>query len=236
MVRLKEGMIFGKPSGKMKNVVYRIMNGQPFASKRPLKYNASKSKAAVSQRAKFAVAVEFAKYINSISVLSNIWKAAKIKGTTSFNRLIKFNLKYVNEKSPTMDNLIIPGDCPKNLLKFPSGDLLFCPEEKMVKIIFSSTAEETDYNRDYDLVFVFMFYNPVNKKEKYFLLDYRQENLKLNPEKNEIIINLDLTVLKKASKYNYLVIYFSAITCKSGNLSYLWSNTLAKEFPLGKII
>ncbi|MGA9293938.1 MAG: hypothetical protein WBV81_15190, partial [Ignavibacteriaceae bacterium] len=111
MIRLKEGMIFGKPSGKMKNVVYRIMNGQPFASKRPLKYNASKSKAAVSQRTKFAVAVEFAKFVNSIPALSNIWKKAEIKGTTSFNRIIKFNLKYVNEKSPTVNNLITPGNC-----------------------------------------------------------------------------------------------------------------------------
>ena len=93
MVRIKDHSILAKPSGKVKNIVYRVMNGKTFASHRPLKYNASKSQVAVSQRSKFAVAIKFAKYVNSIPVLSNIWKEAEIKGTTSFNRIVKFNIR-----------------------------------------------------------------------------------------------------------------------------------------------
>ncbi len=236
MVRLKEGIIFGKPSGKIKNVVYRVMNGKPFASNRPLKYNASKSKAAVAQRSKFAVTVEFAKYVNSIPVLLNIWKAAKIKGTTSFNRIMKFNLKNVNEKFPTAHNIITPADCAKNFLRFPFNDLFFYPKEKLIKIPLSFINDEAIYNHEYDLVFVFMFYHPVNKKEKYFLFDYREENIKLTKDMKEIKIDIDLTLSKKTSKYNNLVIYFSASTFEGGSMKYLWTKPYSKEFPLGKII
>lgn len=236
MVKIKDTTIFGKPSGKIKDKVYRVMNGQLFASARPAKYNASKSRAAVSQRSKFAVTIEFAKFINSIQVLSNIWKEAKIKGTTSFNRIIKFNLKNVNEKYPTVNNIITPAGCTKNLLNFPFNNLLFYPDEKMIKIPLVEITDQTIYNFELGLIFVFLFIQPVNKKEKFFLLDYREENLKLTNETEEIIIDLDLTLLKKASKYNNLVIYFSASAFVGQTSKYIWSKPYSKEFSLGKII
>jgi len=236
MVRIKDTSILGKPSGKMKNVVYRVMNEQTFASNRPLKYNASKSKAAVFQRSKFAVTIEFAKYVNSIPVLSNIWKEARIKGTTSFNRLVKFNIKNVNDKSPAVNNIITPAGCTKNLLNFPFNDLLLNAKEKKIKLPLIIIGDETIYNHEYDLVFVFMFYQPVNKKEKFFFLDYREEDNNLTEDLTEIIIDLDSTLLKKASKYNSLVIYFSASRFIGGSLKYIWSKPYSKEFPLGKFI
>ncbi len=236
MVRIKDTSILGKPSGKMKNVVYRVMNGQPFASNRPVKYNASKSKAAVYQRSKFAVSIEFAKYVNSIQVLSNIWKNANIAGTTSFNRIVKFNLNNVNDRSPTGNNIITPANYEKNLLKFPFNDLLFYADKKMIKLPLIRVNDETIYNYEYDLVFMFMFYQPVNKKEKFFLLDYMEEHFNLIKDLKEININPDLTLLKKASKYNNLVIYFSASRFVDGKLKYIWSKPFSKEFSLGKII
>ncbi len=109
MVRITAGLL-KHASGKMENMVYRKMNGNTFASKRPQKYNISTSKGAVSRRAKFACVIEFAKYVNSIPTCKNIWKAAKIKGTTSFNRLVKYNSQYTGEKSPSIHNIIAPAE------------------------------------------------------------------------------------------------------------------------------
>ena len=103
----------------------------------------------------------------------------------------------------------------------------------MIKLPLIRTDDENFYNHEYDLVF--MFYQPANKKEKSFLLDYREENLELTKDNGEIKIDLDLTLLRKASKYNNLIIYFSASTFVEGNLKYLWIKPYSKEFHLGKI-
>ena len=68
------------------------------------------------------------------------------------------------------------------------------------------------------------------------MLDYKEENLRLTKETEEIIIDLDLTLLKKASKYNNLIIYFSASAFIGGSLKYLWTKPYAKDFFLGEII
>ena len=79
MVKIRNG-ILGTPKGKIGNMVYRHINGNTFASERPDNYNASQSEASKSNRGRFRVAIQFAKYINSIPELSKIWKHAKIKG------------------------------------------------------------------------------------------------------------------------------------------------------------
>jgi hypothetical protein len=229
MVRIKNN-IFGKASGKMNNVVYRVMNGKSFASYRPVKYNASKSEAAVFQRSKFAVTIEFAKYINSIPVLSSIWKVAGIKGTTSFNRIVKYNIKVANDKSPTVNNIITPSNCTKNLLNIAISDLRFSPSGKKIIIDLIKDATVISYNREQHLVFVFALCGPVNKKEKFFELEHREEIICLTGDKEKINYSLDFTLLNKISRYKKMLIYFSASACVSGGLKYFWSEPYSKEF------
>jgi hypothetical protein len=107
MVKIING-ILGIPEGKIGDYVFRIINGKPFASSRPKKYNASQSESAKANRGKFGITIQFAKYVNSIPELSQIWKLAKIKGSTSFNKLVKYNIKSINDGFLTTSNIITP--------------------------------------------------------------------------------------------------------------------------------
>lgn len=72
MVRIKN-RILGNPEGKVGNVFYSTMNGNTFASSSPAKYNASQSSKAKKNRNRFGIAIEFAKYLNTIPLLKVIW-------------------------------------------------------------------------------------------------------------------------------------------------------------------
>ncbi len=228
------GGILGKKSGKIGNEVHRIVNGKEFTSNRPAKYNISQSKAAVAHRAKFSVMIEFAKYINSIPVLSGIWKTAKVKGTTSFNRIVKYNSRAASEKSPTIYNIITPSENvpSKNIIAFPLREFHFFKEANTIKVILSDSSSSFEYNQEYDLTFVLMFLEPIRKKDKYFSLEHIEESCNITKDLSEINIELDDSLNVKLNKYKRLIIYFSASRLVGGRRKYIWSSTFAKEFPL----
>ena len=233
MVRIKN-RILGIPEGKLGNVVYRTMNGKTFASSRPANYNSSHSPKAKLNRNRFGIAIEFAKYVNSIPTLKNIWKSAKIKGTTSFNRIVKYNSKCIGEKSPTKNNIITPYENvpSKNLFSFHYQSLNFSQEAGMIKIVLPDKSGGFEYNLDYNLTFVFMLLDPKRKSDKYFLLDHMELTYNITQDLAEINIDLDKSFLPKLNKYKKLVIYFSSSHEVGGRLKYIWSNTIAMEFNL----
>jgi len=231
MVRIKDNT-FGKLSGKIDGRVYRIVNGKPFASNRPEKYNAGKSKAAVSNRTKFAVATEFAAYINSIPVLKSIWKAARIKGSAPYHRIIKYNTKHVTDNAPTVSNIITPTPGSNNTLNFPLKEFLFPDKGKNIKLLLSKISEHFTYDINYNLVLVFMFMEPVNKKEKYFLMSHLEEDIIIKEGMDEIIIKPDPSLAKFLTKYKKLILYSSFSTPVEGRPKFLWTDSRAMIYDI----
>ncbi len=233
MARLKGGSL-GRTSGKLGNKVYRVMNGKNFVSYRPDKYNISQSKAAVSHRTKFSVMIEFAKYINSISTLKQIWNAPRIKGTTSFNRIVMFNSKLVSDSSPTIHNIITPSSsiATKNIIHFPLKEFHFSKEARIIKIVMMNSSSLFEYNLEYTLTFVLMCLEPKRKSNKYFTLDHFEESYTINKNLSEIDIDLNEELNSKLNKYKKIIIYFSASRKVEGRLKYIWSSSFAKEFSL----
>ena len=233
MVRITAG-ILQHASGKIENKVFRIMNGKTFVSNRPAKYNYSSSKGAVSRRAKFAVVIEFSKFINSIPSLKIIWTSAKIKGTTSFNRLIKYNTNQAGEKSPTIKNVITPYENipSNNILNFPLHELHFSKEAGMIKIVMSKAESGFEYNKDYNLVLVLMPFEPKRKSYNYFRLNHLELTNNITKDLPEINIELDNSIISSLNRYKKIIIYFSAYREVGGRIKFLWSKTFAKEFNL----
>ncbi len=233
MAILKGGSL-GSTSGKLGNKVYRVMNGKNFVSFRPDKYNISQSKAAVSHRAKFSIMIEFAKYVNSIPTLKQIWKAPRIKGTTSFNRIVMYNSKYVCDKSPTVNNIITPSSSivTKNIVQFPFKEFHFSKEACIIKIFMMNSSSSFEYNQDYTLTFVLLFVEPKRKKDKYFTLDHFEESYSITKDLSEINIELNEEVSGNLNKYKKIIIYFSASRKVDGRLKYIWSSSYSKDFPL----
>ena len=83
MARLDNG-ILGEVSGKIGNLTFRKMNGKNFVSVRPKHYYVTKKKEEVASKRRFTVLVKFAKYVNSIPLLSELWKHTDVPGTNSY--------------------------------------------------------------------------------------------------------------------------------------------------------
>ena len=233
MARITAG-ILKHASGKIENKVFRIMNGETYVSNRPSHYNISNNKGAIARRTKFAAVIEFSKYINSIQSIKTIWKSANIKGTTSFNRLVKYNSKYIGEKSPSKNNIITPSETVpfKNIFSFPLQALHFSKEAEMIKVIMQENARSFEFEMDYDLIFILMPLEPKKKKDKYFLLEHIEFPFHITKDLTEINIELDKSTLSRLNRYKKLIIYFAVLHKAGRKLKYTWSNTYAKEFDL----
>jgi hypothetical protein len=65
--------ILGDPSGRVRNVVFRIRKGANFIGPRPSTRSTAASEAELALRAKFGLTQKIAKSINSIQLLKDVW-------------------------------------------------------------------------------------------------------------------------------------------------------------------
>lgn len=95
-------------NGKIGKYVVRKFNGKKVIACRPSHYKKTKSKHALLNQDKFSVVSKFAKQINSIPVLSGIWKKSKLKGFSAYHKIIKANIKFAAANSLSEFNIIVP--------------------------------------------------------------------------------------------------------------------------------
>lgn len=100
--------IFGNPSGKFGQSIFRNRYGKIVAYSKPANQRVSKSEAAKEARKQFALTVAFAKIINGMSVLSEVWRNAKMPGTSAYHKIIKHNNSLTSGKGLTIKNIITP--------------------------------------------------------------------------------------------------------------------------------
>jgi len=100
--------VIGQISGKLGDTVTRYRNGKYIVYSKPDNYNISYSRNAVSGRAKFANTVKLAKLLNDNPAISLVWKLAKIKGANAYQKIIKYNSKYISPEGITLSNIITP--------------------------------------------------------------------------------------------------------------------------------
>lgn len=112
----------GTPIGKLKDAVVRRVNGKLFYSIRPEKYKISQSTLAKNSRTAFAVTVQFARRVASITQLAYCWKKAKVKGTSAYHRILKYNLPLTSNGFLTVENKMLP-QYPGIVLKASMDDL-----------------------------------------------------------------------------------------------------------------
>ncbi len=228
MVKIKNG-ILGTPRGKIGKIVYRHMNGNTFASDRPEKYNQSQSEKSKSNRGRFAAAIQFAKYISSIPELSKIWKYAKIKGTTSFNKLVKHNIKAINNKLLTVNNIITPGlgkgvayfediTVNKNLVRFK------------MKLDENLLTEETTH--PIQIFAVLAFQEPKSINDPVFLITHLSEekSKQVIITNNEIRMELSEPQRKISENFNSCLIYIAAVVDSENPKEIAYSSSYAESF------
>ncbi len=102
--------VLGKPKGRIGDVVYRNVNGKTVMSEYVANIKISKSKDCVHNRTRFGICTAFAVAASSINPINVIWKNSSAPGRSAYTKLIKANIKLVDDKKPTPLASITPHD------------------------------------------------------------------------------------------------------------------------------
>ena len=219
-----EGEILGKIKGKLGSIVFRKLNGKTVLSARPVKYKAAKTKPAKKTRAKFALTVSFARFVNSIITLKEIWTKAAIPGTNSYQKLIKHNLKITDEDSLTVKNMITPPGIPLMI-------------EKLILnndgISFTINLDNSRQNNE--LTFPFQVYSILYFSEPKTMIDlqnfFEAAGAAASSDENKYIFKVQIKLNNKQlslfNKYNECIIYIAIISGLSNSNEVNWSSTFS---------
>lgn len=221
MATIRSG-ILGEVQGRIGNIVYRKFNGKNVLSVRPDKYKIAKKGPAKNNRNKFAAAVKFCKAINNEGKLSSVWRAAKIQGTLPFNRILKHNLKYINEGIPSNLNTITPEGTviPVTNIDYGNGAITVTVKNSLIP----GSAKEIS------LFILLLPSAPQNQKSESFLtIILKDENVTpTGAAYTEITFNLAPSIKKQLTFYTELYCY-SAVTFNPEKRKIFWSSTYFKK-------
>lgn len=159
----------GSISGKTGNLIVRPRYGKDIIYTVPARYNVSQSEKALLARRKFANTVEFAKVVNSLPRLASIWKSAKVDGTNSYQKIIKFNSPFINNSGLSIDCSITP-----NGITLINSSLLF--EESTLKVTANILEESAP---SFDQLVVLLYF-PLNPCKKFLMLISESDLEQLN--------------------------------------------------------
>lgn len=84
--------ILGDYHGKIGDEMFKMRYGRQFCYPAPSKHKMSNSAAFKNEQSKFGLTVRFAKIINSVKELSNVWRGARVPGVNCYQKLLKIIL------------------------------------------------------------------------------------------------------------------------------------------------
>ncbi|MCL4547860.1 MAG: hypothetical protein M1495_04750 [Bacteroidetes bacterium] len=207
----------GPVSGKIGETVSRIRYGKEVVYSKPASYHISYSPSAVSGRSKFANAVKLAGLVNSVPELSLVWKIAKIKGTNSYQKIIKHNTKLVSDYGLTLKNIITP---PLALVEGHSITL------DGNKIILEFKVDKSFPNPPLILLTLISFQNETQNE----MFIVRSDELeKIDNGYLRGVLSLSAEALDKTTGLNNAIL-LSAFLSASGTIC--WSSTIPFELNL----
>ncbi len=226
MVKVKS-TLFNYISGKSGNTVFRLMNGKTFYSIRPDSYNISQSAKAKESRNNFALAVKFTKEVNKHPALKLAWKRAKLKGTTSYHRIIKHNIKFIKENRLSVFNIIAPqGEY------FPLKSYVISDNSIILDLKTDATFQSPLFQFPFSLFTVVYLFEPKRKSyEDNLVLSFSTDFSEvLSKDSNYIDLRIPKNILSYFSRYKKCIIYFSGVFQNPNSSKVIWTSTFVVEF------
>jgi hypothetical protein len=231
MGRLKKKRGKTTLSGPAGNVEFYSFGGQTYFKSHAKRHKKSHTKMAVHGRNNFASVVKFAKGVNQIPGIKEIWKNSSFQGRNAFQKIIKNNMPLARDGNLTIKNFIIP-----------KGNKLFIPD---------LILEKDSVNFEFDVyglirppLTIHMFFYLYNHKEsKRFACDFIYKPIYIAPENVDIktkkgeeryIINekLDETEKTNLSFYKDTVILIAVTGTPFVRTRKGWTDTVGFDIPL----
>lgn len=222
--------VLGMPKGRVGEVVYRNVNGKTVISEYVANIKISKSKDSVRNRTKFAVCTDFAVAASSIIPINKLWKNSSAPGRSAYTKLIKANVKLVDDKKPTSASVITPQDgLPLFLISVTVNNASIVVEYKidrsstpglqppytccLLAYCFDKRADNIEIVDDYFSITAKVTSETENENQSvsFNLNDYTKECI---------------SIFKKAR------IYFAVTKSGTGSANAEWSSTSYREIDL----
>lgn len=228
MAKVKPG-IFGPISGTVGEFVYRIRNGDQVKYRRPVNQKISNSTKAVTARKRFAMNVNFSKFVNSFSGLKLIWKRAKIKASNPYQKIIKSNLMFTKKRGISVRNIITPPGIALTVEEVSiNGD-------EISFTIPINSSELTDLLNKLTIgQIILYFYEPKDEYVENYKL--HSSSFQLHEKSANGIYKMQLPIEEKIKnnlgEYNKVILYFALYNSTPIPKKIYWSSTNAQEIKI----
>jgi|WetSurMetagenome_2_1015567.scaffolds.fasta_scaffold04925_2 hypothetical protein len=228
MAIIRENII-GSISGRVGDFIYRTRNGKLVKYKRPFNQKVSRSNAAESARNSFSLIVKFASCINSFPYLQEIWKQAKVPGSTHYQRMIKYNSQNAEQRGISVKNVIAPPGISINI-----EELVLTP----LAVSFIVTADSLKLKKLFSVPrlfhLIFYFYSPkVKNKPAYNFSGMTVQNDQKHLRgTNEFNVNLSAEIASSLKSYKNVLVFISLSMLKTENEKVYWTSTFAENIRI----
>ena len=152
--------VLGKASGKVGDLVFRIVDGKVIIASHIGTNEISKSPECVNNRKRFAAVLNFASAVNKIPDLKIIWNKSRKAAKSGYNKIISVNTKHVQDNQISKQNIITPDG-------FGLFNLVAVLTAQNAVISFSLSDDSVIYSgRKFNACLVITLSNPVRKINK----------------------------------------------------------------------
>ena len=215
----------GGVRGRVGDVVYRYMNGRTFISVYNNEVKISQTKESKNNRSKFGTVIKFAKAVNSVPDLNNVWIFSSEPGRSAYTKIFKHNYGSIKPDS-------VSGFCkitPKGVGLFIDSFELN-PDNVTVKIKIDRSSEQRllpPYTAHF-IVYLTNSINPEIRDNILFAFSSKYVSEETSDE-FQTIIGEFIDYNKRLLTYFKNATVFFAIA-KTDSKPPEWSETESKEF------
>jgi hypothetical protein len=218
--------ILGNVSGRVGDYIYRTRNGKLVKYRRPKNQKVSRSVAAESARKDFSIVVKFASCINKLASLKEIWKQAKVPGSTHYQKMIKHNSLNAKLSRISVKNVITPPG-----IQFNIEELVLTPSTVSFIVTADSSKLKKLLSNPRLIHLVFYFYSPkVKNKPAYnFSGILVQNDHKHQQVSNELNIKLSKEIVSFLKTYSDVLVFISLSMMNPDKEKIYWTSTCSKK-------
>lgn len=215
--------VLGNFSGKLGNLVARTIYGKTVLAARPSGYNVSQDPDIVANRQKFAVTVNFSKYVSSIPILKSIWQKTKPQNISVFNSIVKTNYRFSTADRPTDQNILTPGgfSLPVSSAEIDAG---------IVTVLlgaFNDVVITESYEENVSFASIIVLYNPIAQEDAPFSLITSFQDVETYDFANPYTLTMKMHASEaaEAAKYNNNILLLAAATKDANSKIVQYSQT-----------
>ncbi len=212
--------VLGDISGTVGDKVYKVRNGKQVVSRKPESVKISQSPKAKANMNKFGLTVVLASFVNAVPELKEVWTAAKVKGSNSYQKLISNNAKLTGEGRLTIDNIITPPGVPAKIEKAALD------RESLSLTFMIINGRQESLPVPFYIHAVVYFFEPEEEDEDEFILRYYSRKIEKLDDTGRCSINISFGNDEDLfGVYKRLIIYAAAagVDMRTGRI--VWSST-----------